>query len=368
MGRFVKNLIIGAGPAGLGVALGLNRDYLILERKSDLGGISGTIEIEGAFFDIGGHSFHTPHPEVRDLVFQSLEMFSQKRDARCFAADQMIPYPFQKNFRRLSASAIVEDCARGLENLKTGEARHYEEFIHHRFGEGIAKHFMLPYNQKLWGRDLKRLTANWTAERVAAPEGVKEKFSTEGGQRKPLQDDTVVSYPARGGFGEIFKALGKNISEIHFKTGVEKIDPVEKSVLTTDGRIFTYENLISTMPLTEIFNLLPDVPQPLRSEIHELEALSLKVVLVVINHSIDTEIQRVYSADPKIAAHKTAMNHNSSDYLRSLPQHGIMAEVSYSAEKPLARVDVENWVVENLMEMRLIKSFDEVRKKLGGGS
>ncbi len=61
------------------------------------------------------------------------------------------------------------------------------------------------------------------------------------------------------------------------------------------------------------------------------------------------------------AAHKTAVNHNSSDYLRARSQHGIMAEVSYSSEKPLARADVERWVVENLKEMRLIKDFSEVK-------
>ena len=27
----------------------------------------------------------------------------------------------------------------------------FEEFIHQRFGPGIARHFMIPYNQKLWG-------------------------------------------------------------------------------------------------------------------------------------------------------------------------------------------------------------------------
>lgn len=358
--KIIPHLIIGAGPAGLGVALGLKRNYVILESKKDLGGVCGTIEFEGGIFDIGGHSFHTPHPEVRELVFNSLEMFSQKRDARCFAAEQMIPYPFQKNFRQLNAKNIVEECAEGLSHLSGSLASNYEEFILNRFGSGISKHFMLPYNRKLWGRDLKRLSANWTGERVAAPEGVKETFNTEGGQRKPLQDDTHVAYPARGGFGEIFKALGKNIEPILFQTSVRKIDHEKKEVLTSDGKKLRYENLISTIPLNELFKLF-NSPVELTHELDKLEALSLKVVLAVINHPVDTEIQRVYSADPKIAAHKTAINHNSSNYLRALPQHGIMAEVSYSVEKPLARLDVDKWVIENLLEMKLIQSATEVK-------
>jgi hypothetical protein len=58
--------------------------------------------LDGAVFDLGGHSFHTPHPEIRELVFDSLEMYEQKRDARCYTHGMMIPYPFQANFRHVA--------------------------------------------------------------------------------------------------------------------------------------------------------------------------------------------------------------------------------------------------------------------------
>lgn len=360
--RSLDTVVLGAGPAGIAASIALEQDYLLLERTSNAGGGSGTIEVDGAVFDIGGHSFHTPHPEIRDLVFSSLEMFEQKRDARCFAFGEYIPYPFQKNFRQLTKLDVVEECALGLTQLKTGDVDNYEAFIQSKFGYGISKYFMMPYNQKLWGRDLKRLASNWTGERVAAPEGVKEKFDTSGGARKPLQDDTRVAYPARGGFGEIFKALIKKVKHVEMGVEVGQISWRKKLVQTMDGRSFEYKNLISSLPLNELLKILDDVPVDLIRRVNQLEYLSLKVVLVTIDHPIDTVIQRVYSAEPHIAAHKTALNHNSSDYLRSLPRHGIMAEVSYSAEKPLARIDVEKWVVENLLEMGLIKSASEVYK------
>jgi len=195
-----KNLIIGAGPAGISTALGLESNYLILERQSDMGGLSGTIEFEGAIFDFGGHSFHTPHPEVRDLVFGAVEMSEQKREARCFSYESLIPYPFQKNFREIKNQGVVDECVQGLDQAQSEpDLSNYENFIINRFGPGISKHFMLPYNRKLWGRDLKRLSADWVGERVAAPEGVKEKFDESGGKRKPLQANTKVAYPAKGG-------------------------------------------------------------------------------------------------------------------------------------------------------------------------
>jgi len=358
-----KNLIIGSGPTGIGAALGLENDCMVLEASNNTGGFSTSIEINGAIFDYGGHSFHTPHPEVRDIVYNALEMFEQKRDARCLSYGEIIPYPFQKNYKQLSDEVIINECQAGMEFTDDGKgSAHFEEFINRRFGPGIAKHFMLPYNQKLWGRDLKRLAADWTGERVAAPEGVKETFDTKGGARKPLQADTSVAYPAKGGFGAIFDALGKKIKHIELNTTVGKIDSKSKKLFTANGQEFEYENLVSSMPINILLQVIEGTPERLVERSKELDNLSLKLGLIVINHPVDTEIQRIYSADEKIPAHKTAVNHNSSDYLRSLPKHGIMMEISEGPEKKLIRTDTEKWITDSLLEMKLIKSLNEVEK------
>ena len=358
-----KNLIIGSGPTGIGVALGLENDCLVLESSNNVGGFSTSIEIDGAVFDYGGHSFHTPHPEVRDLVFSSLEMYEQKRDARCLIENQLIPYPFQKSFRQIANSKIVEECIEGLENLSSNiNPQNFEEFIESRFGEGISNHFMLPYNRKLWGRDLKRLATDWTSQRVASPEGVKEKFEKEGGKRKPLQGNTMVGYPAKGGFGAIWDTLGKKIQNIELGTTVTSIDPKKKIVYTAQGKTFEFEKLVSSMPINNLLDLIQGAPEDLKTKAHELDNLSLKLGLIVIDHPVDTDIQRIYSSEGHIAPHKTAVNHNSSDYLRSLPRHGIMMEISEGPEKSLQRKDTERWILDNLLEMKLIKSESEVRK------
>ena len=358
-----KAIIIGSGPTGIGAALGLENDCLVLESSNNVGGFSTSIEINGAVFDYGGHSFHTPHPEVRDLVFNSLDMYEQQRDARCLAYGDLIPYPFQKSYKQLSNKDVVEECLAGMDQTDDGKgSAHFEEFIERRFGPGISKHFMLPYNRKLWGRDLKRLASDWTGQRVAAPEGVKENFDTKGGVRKPLQGNTKVAYPAKGGFGAIWDTLGKKIENIELNKRVSRIDPKAKKLYTADGSEYAYEHLISSMPINILLELIDDSPEHLKKRAAELDNLSLKLGLVVINHPVDTDIQRVYSAEEHIPAHKTAINHNSSDYLRSLPKHGIMMEISEGPEKNLIRSDMEKWIAESLLEMKIIKSTNEIDK------
>ncbi len=361
-----KNIVIGAGPAGIGVGLSLGKDCEILEKGNEVGGFSKSIEINGAIFDFGGHSFHTPHPEVRDLVYNSLDMYRQTRNAKCFSYGQVIPYPFQKNYRELTNEAVVKACADGLEglpsNINKGDFDNFEEFILKSFGPGISEHFMLPYNRKLWGRDLKRMAADWTSARVAAPEGIKEKFELTGGKRKPLQADTKVGYPAKGGFGEIYKAIGKNLHNVNFNVQVSNVDPKKKLVYTSDGKSYNYENLISSISIIDFLHMIDNVPQRILELTKKLDYLSMILGLVVIDHPVDTDIQRFYSAHKEIVSHKTAINHNSSDYLRGLPKHGIMMEISTGPEKTLYRNDMEAWIVDSLLMLGAIKHEHEVEK------
>jgi UDP-galactopyranose mutase len=355
-------VILGSGPAGIGAALALDERGLILESLPDVGGLCRTIEFDGAVFDLGGHSFHTPHPEVRKLVFNAVEMFEQPRDARCFSHGRLIPYPFQQHFRELPAPSVVRECLSGLQAAAGGAgARHFAEHVVDRFGEGIARHFLRPYNRKLWKTDLSELAVDWVGERVAAPEGQGNSFAKDGGKRTPLASDTTVAYPARGGFGEILRALATRLPNLHCGQTVTRIDPRRRELALHSGKVLRWQRVISTLALPRLLALIPDVPADLVDAAAELRTLPLALVLVSISHPVDTPIQRIYSADSEWPAHKLVINHNSSDYLRSLPHHGILAEVSLPPGSSSAPRNLEWQVVLNLLEAGLVKTPAEVR-------
>ena len=231
--RNVENLIVGGGPAGLSVAYALQGDTLVLEKNAEVGGLCRSIEHDGGVFDIGGHSFHTPHAEVHDLVSDLLEggLDMQTRDARVHVEGSLIPYPFQKHFDQIPNPDIVEACQRGLDHTDAetaAEAKNFEEYIRAKFGPGIAEHFMLPYNRKFWARDIRKISCEWTGERVAAAKGVQQEFNTNGEQRKPLQSDTRVGYPREGGYQEIYRAFVPHIPEVACNAEVTEIDPIAK--------------------------------------------------------------------------------------------------------------------------------------------
>ena len=323
-------LIVGAGPTGLAVSQAWSGRSRILEASAEVGGLCRSVEFGGGVFDIGGHSFHSPHPEVMTLVegLMAGRWATQRRDARVWFGGGLIDYPFQDHVGQIADPAVVAQCLadRGS-SAAAASADNFEGWIVRRFGDGVARHFMLPYNRKLWARDLRRMSCEWVGERVAGG------AETEGA-RRPLQPQSQVGYPTDGGFGEIFKAMAAQAGPIAFNARVIRIDPASRMAWAADGRCWTWDQLVSTLPLPELVRVIDGCPPELVEDADALEFVSLKVLMVLVAAPLGQPPQRVYLADPDIPPHKVAFNHTSSAALRRRPAHAVICEVAYAPEKP----------------------------------
>lgn len=360
-----ETIVIGAGPAGLGAALALGDSAIVLESRETVGGLCSTLTLDGAVFDLGGHSFHTPHPEIRRLVFGALEMEEQSRDAWCWLNGEWVRYPFQQHFSELAHPDSRRACQMGLDAAGGWrEAANFDEYLDRRFGRGITELFMRPYNRKLWGADLTRLDTEWVAERVAAPTGTAESGMPESRRRSPIPREAVIAYPAKGGYGEIFQALAKRVADLRLRQCVISIDPQTSTLRTTNGETTSWRRIISTLPLPALLRLIPNVPAAITSAVSELEALPITIVMLVLEGRYETLRQRIYCPDKNIVGHKIVLNHNSSRWLRTLPRHGIQVELSglnpFSSSADSR--SLVNAVVAGLLRMDVIPSPDCVRR------
>jgi protoporphyrinogen oxidase len=335
-----------------------------LEKEATVGGLCRSINYGGGVFDIGGHSFHTPHPEVFELINRLLDggLYVQERDARVYTHSTLIPYPFQKFFDRIPNPEVVEECSKGLQNVRENEAEpeNYEEFIIQKFGQGIAHHFMLPYNRKIWASDIRKISCEWTSERVAAPKGVVERFDHTGGKRKPLQSDTWVGYPQTGGYEEIYKSFVPHLPALEVNSPVVHIDPKGRVATTESGEEYRWKFLVSTMPLPILARVVEGTPDEVIAAADQLPYLSLRVELLLAGRQLDTPIQRIYVSDPDIPPHKIALNHNSSAYLRAQACHAIMAEVSISPEKPIDVDQIAAKTIALLCDLGILGSPEDI--------
>lgn len=328
-------LIIGGGPTGLAVSFGYPGLSLLVEQGETVGGLCRSIEFGGGVFDIGGHSFHSPHPEVAALVEEVMDgcWQTQRRDARVYFDGSLIDYPFQQHVDQIKDPVIAAECRASVPlAAPAAPAETFEAWILQRFGAGVARHFMLPYNRKLWARDLGRMSCEWVSERVAGGESGetgKDRLS-----RKPLRAGSEVGYPSEGGFEAIFQAMAKRCGPILCGQRIVAIDPAEKRARTDKGDLLAWDPLVSTLPIPTLLRTVRDCPADLIADADRLEHVSLKIVLLLIRDPLEGAPQRVYVADPDVPAHKIAFNHTSSPSLRGRPVHAVMCEVAYSPFKP----------------------------------
>ena len=88
--------------------------------------------------------------------------------------------------------------------------------------------------------------------------------------------------------------------------------------------------------------------------------MSLRVAFLLVGKKLNSDVQRIYVSNPEIYAHKIALNHNSSDFLRKKNQSAIMAEVSLSDEKNINPDDIPSNTIDFLCKIGILKSREDV--------
>src|SRR5262249_905158 len=153
----------GAGLAGLSTAYHLKgRDSVVLEKAAGPGGLAGSRTAGPFVFDYTGHLLHLRDPAVIALIGELLagELPVHPRHAAIPRSGPLTPYPCQANPRGPPPRGGCE-CVHGfVRTMLAGDPPPKDPDVSFRdwalatFGEGIAKHFMFPYNAKMWLRDL----------------------------------------------------------------------------------------------------------------------------------------------------------------------------------------------------------------------
>jgi UDP-galactopyranose mutase len=81
------------------------------------------------------------------------------------------------------ADSITDCCADGIAEStlrahggrapvrgSDGKFANFEDFIYGVWGWGVAKHFAIPYNRKLWAVPLREMETSWLGGRVPMPD------------------------------------------------------------------------------------------------------------------------------------------------------------------------------------------------------
>jgi protoporphyrinogen oxidase len=367
-------VVIGAGPTGLAAGYRLRElgytNFVILEARGKVGGLaSSETSPNGFIYDIGGHVLFS-HYEYFDRLFDTLlgdEYQLLLRESWVWMCDRFLPYPFQNNIKYLPRDVVLE-CLMGLIEaqrapLDLARFRNFEELIYGVFGTGIARHFMMPYNFKVWAHPPAMMNKEWIGERVSVVD-----IARVLGNVVLDRDDagwgpnSTFKYPRHGGTGGLFARMQPFVQDnLRLDTPVAAVDVESKEVLLGDGSREPYDLLFSTMPVDLLVqSMRGDVPDDVRRQAARLRHSGSHIVGVGLRQPAPSKKCWMYFPEDNAPFYRvTYLSNYSPEVVPDVSRnYSLLAEVSYSEFKPGNRDTVIEQTVQGMVNTRLLSEQD----------
>jgi protoporphyrinogen oxidase len=350
-------LIIGAGPCGIGCARELtrvgHRNWLVLERAGHAGGLaSSVVDREGFTWDLGGHVVFSHYGEFDTLLEETMghEVCHHERSSYVRFDDRWVPYPFQNNLRYLPGDVAAE-CLRGLEAAPGGDPdMDFATWMSSVFGAGITRHFMAPYNLKVWATRPEEMASHWIAERVSVVDYARAlRNMREGRDDVAWGPNNTFVFPGLGGTGEIYRRAAEPLNDrIRYGSELVGLDANARCVRLADGREERYDVLVSTMPLDRLVGSLRECPAELRSAAEKLRHNSVYMVGVGYEAPLADDKSWMYFPQDHAPFYRAT---NFAKYAAANVPGGeisrycaYMTETAFSDERPERREGIEERV------------------------
>jgi UDP-galactopyranose mutase len=386
-------VVVGAGPTGLSAAYHLGAQALLVEREPRVGGWCRSLVDNGFTFDFAGHIMFSTDPYVHELYRMLLgdNVHWQDREAWIYSKDVYTRYPFQGSLYGLPAAVIKECIVGAIEarfgSLTAGSAplqpvpayagperremfeplladkgasrisatkrtryggaerrlrgvpsspRNFKEFIYKVWGAGIAKHFAIPYNQKLWAVPLEEMETSWLGGRVPLPNLEEMIEGALSAAPKPMGPNARFGYPLRGGFQALMDGFLPHLrGDVRLGTQVTGLSPRQRTATFDDGTTVRFDHLISTMPLPQLVALAGDeVPEDVQEAGRALKHVSVRCVNIGVGRPAVTDKHWIYYPEDTVF-HRIFVQGNASPHCNPPGGFGFTCEITYSPSKPL---------------------------------
>jgi UDP-galactopyranose mutase len=353
--------VIGAGLAGLSAAYALaDRQHIVIESSSRVGGLCDSDYVNGFVFDRGPHIFYSQDPYVTQLVRALLRgnLFDKKRNALIRIGSTLIKYPFEANLRGLPPDVITE-CILGAAKAASATRRNdgdFEAWILNTFGQGIARHYMIPYNRKLWKYQPHMMDAQWVKGRIPCPSLEDMVRGAIANQPKTFGPNARFWYPKRGGISALPLALARKIPNILLSTRAVRIRTKQKGCELELQRKNKKEKrffdiIISTIALPELIRIIDDVPTDVASAAERLVFNSALLFGFGFRSTPRRAIHAIYYPEEKPVFHRISFPCNFS--VNTVPKKygSALVEVTYRGRARTSR----DRVLMDLMDTGILK-------------
>jgi len=305
----LKTAILGAGVSGLALARRLVEagfplaDLHLFEASHEIGGLCRSKTVDGFTYDVsGGHVLFSKDAGTMDWMKEQAggqdAFVRRNRNTRIRFDDRFVHYPFENGLGDLPDQARFE-CIQGYvhawhQREMTGSSApaDFGAWIRWRFGDGIADHFMDPYNEKVWKRPLEKLSSGWVAGRVPDAPVDDVLRAAVGIKTDGYTHQSIFYYPKKGGFQAITDGLGATLTDqVRLSTPVQSVVR-HKEGWRVNGEEF--DRVVNTIAMNNVPDFVEGIPDDVAAAMRGLAFNSIICYLVALDRAEHPDLSWIY--------------------------------------------------------------------------
>lgn len=358
----MKIAILGGGLVGLVVASRCkNHDCEILEADDAIGGHCRSFVEDGYTFDLGGpHILFSRNQEIMELFRQQLgdNLKQRRRNNKIWFQGRYVKYPFENGLYDLTPQDRFECLYYYLKNDYPAPTN-FKEWIYHVFGKGIAEKYLLPYNEKIWNVPAERMAIDWVEGRVPRPPIEDVIKAAVGVETEGYTHQLYFLYPKCGGIEALPRSFAKDCANITLNFRVKKVWRDNEKWHVSDGRITkSYDKIVTTIPIQDLIDGLPDVPENIRSGVHALQYNSLVLVMLGVETSDPPPYTAIYIPDTTFPFHRVSFPLNFTDEGAPPGHAAVAAEITTNPGDGIHELsddEIARRVIDGLEQMEIVQ-------------
>jgi len=253
--------------------------------------------------------------------------------------------------------AVLRRECHGEPDLETMSFRAWTEST---FGRGIAAHFMVPYNAKLWRTDLDEIECGWVSWSIPRPTLEEVLGGAFGATVRGLGYNPTFLYPRRGGIRVLPEALASRAGEVRLGAEVAAIDASTRTVRLRGGETLSYEALVSTLPLDRLLAIATGLPEGLGEAGRRLRAVRVLNICLGIDRPHLSRAHWIYFPEPEYSFYRIGFPSSLSPSMAPRGCSSVWAERSIGRAESFDPEEAVATTVEELRRAGILRASDRV--------
>jgi len=361
----LDTIIIGAGIAGLSLGYFLQgREFLILEKNKTAGGYLKPVRDGDFFFDLGVRCIHDEYPEVTEFVEHIIGKSDLERGIsriKFYLNGGLYDLPFEFNLDLLPIAKRIGYLSSFILNRVVGKRKEVVDFRRYailNYGR-IAEWLLIPHSEKTWAMSAEEIDYTGVLSKLTPPPRIGTLIKSLFVQSQSYGFHYL--YP-RYGMRDFIQKLSETIKDrVMPDSEVVAIDSRRKAVKLHGGKEYRYHNIISTIPLPNLMEIIEDIPEQIRTACEFLNFNCMASIGIELSRRMDFSEHYILFPEKKHLFHRVSFPRNFSDLMVPEGKDSIIAEISIARknsdslydDKP--KEELIRAVLRQLEEIGLIK-------------